>query len=262
MSPALAEADSAGRWLLVAETDRNDPRLVRPRAGPDSAWPRSGATTCTTPCTLQSPASAGYYGDFGRDDRRSPLARGPPHGTWSVRHRSRRPRPSVDPWATRRPAPARRAVQNHDQVGNRAAGTGCPPEGLVRPAAARPPWCSPPFVALLFQGEEWAATTPFPYFATTGDPGAAVRRGRAGAGVRRVSAGPRTRSRTRRTLRRSTPAVLRWGEVAAAPHREVLDWYRSLIALRARHESLAPVLLPARHEVRVRDHVVAVRAGR
>ena len=55
--------------------------------------------------------------------------------------------------------------------------------------------------------------------------------------------------------------MLRWGEVAAAPHREVLDWYRSLIALRARHESLAPVLLPARHEVRVRDHVVAVQRG-
>jgi maltooligosyltrehalose trehalohydrolase len=60
--------------------------------------------------------------------------------------------------------PARRYVvyaQNHDQVGNRAFGDRLP--GAVRPLAA---FCTlvSPFIALLFQGEEYGEEAPFQFF--------------------------------------------------------------------------------------------------
>ena len=71
--------------------------------------------------------------------------------------------------------------QNHDQIGNRAAGDrltdaldddqlGC---------AALVTMCSP-FTPMLFQGEEWAASTPFQFFTSHTDPeiGAATSEGR------------------------------------------------------------------------------------
>ena len=57
------------------------------------------------------------------------------------------------------------ATQNHDQVGNRAAGeraTALMSDGRLRVAAAL--LLTAPFVPLLFQGEEWGAATPFQYF--------------------------------------------------------------------------------------------------
>src|SRR5204863_3461622 len=81
--------------------------------------------------------------------------------------RAARGRPAGD-------APRHRFVvcsQNHDQVGNRAEGERL--AHLVGPAAA----CAAatitllgPGTRLLFQGEEWAASTPFPFFADYDDP--------------------------------------------------------------------------------------------
>src|SRR5260370_23710904 len=73
------------------------------------------------------------------------------------------------------------AAQNHDQVGNRAAGdrlAALVDEGRVKAAAAL--LLTTPFTPLLFQGEEWAASTPFLYFTAHADPalGKAVSEGR------------------------------------------------------------------------------------
>ncbi len=72
------------------------------------------------------------------------------------------------------------AAQNHDQVGNRAAGDrlgALVDEGALKAAAAL--LLTAPFTPMLFQGEEWAASSPFQYF-TDHDPelGKAVSEGR------------------------------------------------------------------------------------
>lgn len=71
-------------------------------------------------------------------------------------------------------------LQNHDQVGNRAFGeriTRIAPEAAVRAAAVIV--LLAPAVPLIFMGEEFAATTPFPFFCDFGDDlRAAVTEGR------------------------------------------------------------------------------------
>jgi maltooligosyltrehalose trehalohydrolase len=89
-----------------------------------------------------------------------------------------------------------------------------------------------PFVPLLFQGEEWAASAPFQYFTDHEDPELA----------RAVSEGRRREfaafgwkpedipdPQAPETFERSK---LDWSEAAREPHANVLDWYRQLIRLR------------------------------
>jgi maltooligosyltrehalose trehalohydrolase len=73
-------------------------------------------------------------------------------------------------------------AQNHDQVGNRAGAERL--SSLVEPAAGRLAAAMlvlSPFVPMLFMGEEYAETAPFPYFVDHSDPALieAVRTGRA-----------------------------------------------------------------------------------
>lgn len=95
-----------------------------------------------------------------------------------------------------------------------------------------------PFVPMLFQGEEWAAATPFGYFTDHTDPalGRAVRDGRrrklASLGIAaRDVPDPQDPS----TFTRS---ILCWDERATEPHASMLAWYRDLIALRHRTPEL------------------------
>jgi maltooligosyltrehalose trehalohydrolase len=87
---------------------------------------------------------------------------------------------------------------------------------------------------MLFQGEEWAASTPFLYFTNHLDPdlGRAVSEGRrnefAAFGWRREEIPD---PQNRETFLKSK---LEWTERAETPHREMLNWYRDLIALRPR----------------------------
>src|SRR5205085_596822 len=72
-------------------------------------------------------------------------------------------------------------IQNHDQVGNRARGDRI--GHIVSTAHQRigaALLLTSPFVPLIFQGEEWAASSRFPFFAAHTDPdlAEAIRRGR------------------------------------------------------------------------------------
>jgi 1,4-alpha-glucan branching enzyme/maltooligosyltrehalose trehalohydrolase len=71
-------------------------------------------------------------------------------------------------------------LQNHDQIGNRALGERLESLAPVKAIeAALAITLLAPAIPMLFMGEEWGATTPFPYFCDfTGDLAAAVRRGR------------------------------------------------------------------------------------
>ncbi len=126
-------------------------------------------------------------------------------------------------------------AQNHDQVGNRAAGersSALMSDGRLRVAAAL--LLTSPFVPMLFQGEEWGASTPFQYFTSHTDPGLG----------QEVSEGRRQEfadfgwdpadvpdPQDPATFERSR---LDWAELVKEPHAGLLAWHRELIALRRR----------------------------
>jgi len=125
------------------------------------------------------------------------------------------------------------AAQDHDQVGNRAAGernAALTSDGRLRVAAAL--LLTSPFVPMLFQGEEWGATAPFQYFTDHVD----LELGRlVSDGRRREFAAfgwqpddvPDPQAET--TFERS---VLDWAEPDKDPHAGLLQWHKDLIALR------------------------------
>jgi len=168
------------KLLLVAESDRNDPQLVRPRdrggIGLDGVWSDDFHHAVHAALTGER---NGYYVDFGRV---SDLAKCLEHrfvydGAYSrFRHR-RHGAPAADVSPHRFVV----AVQNHDQVGNRACGERL--SVLLSPTRLRLAAAFlllSPFVPLLFMGEEYGETAPFLYFVDHADPKLrdAVRRGR------------------------------------------------------------------------------------
>jgi maltooligosyltrehalose trehalohydrolase len=175
------EAARQGRTVLVvAESDQNDVRLVRPAArggcGLDAVWADDFHHAVHALLTGQRD---GYYLDFGRPEQLAQAFRDPfvYDGCYSP---FRRRRHGTRPGQTDRSRFVA-CVQNHDQVGNRAGGERL--GALVSPAAERLA-CGllllSPYVPLLFMGEEYGERRPFPFFCSFGDPQLieAVRRGR------------------------------------------------------------------------------------
>jgi maltooligosyltrehalose trehalohydrolase len=95
-----------------------------------------------------------------------------------------------------------------------------------------------PFVPMLFQGEEWAASTPFLFFTDHREKelAAAVRRGRRQE-LARFGWNPDDipDPQAEQTFHRSK---LNWEELSRPPHSDLLRWHRSLIALRRRSPAL------------------------
>jgi maltooligosyltrehalose trehalohydrolase len=156
------------------------------------------------------------------------------------------------------------STQNHDQVGNRAAGErlgALVGEGRLHVAAAL--LLTSPFTPMLFQGEEWGASTPFQYFTDHADAdlGRAVSEGRRHEFVRfGWDPGQVPDPQDDATFRRSQ---LDWTEPARQPHAGLLDWYRQLVALRRRHPDLGdPRLDRIEVEVDSRQGWLATRQGR
>ena len=229
-----------GRTLfLIAESDLNDPRVVTPREaggyGVDAQWSDDFHHALHAALTGERD---GYYADFGQLSQvADALSRAYVYdGVYSEfrgRHHGRRPEGLS----------GHRFfgyLQNHDQVGNRAQGERSSalmtPE-LLRIGAALV--LTSPFVPMLFQGEEWGASTAFQYFTDHEDPGL----GRAvSEGRRREFAAfgwdpeqvPDPQDVA--TFRRS---VLDWDEPARPPHTDLLDWHRDLIALRRAEPDLS-----------------------
>ena len=234
LSAAVAElaGETGRRLLLFAESDANDVRLVTPRdaggIGMDAHWADDLHHALHS---LLTGEQDGYYADYGGIDAvAAALVRGVVYdGRWSAAREHRVGRPYGDTPRTRLVA----CTQNHDQIGNRAAGerlAALVDAGALRVAAAT--LLLAPHTPLLFMGEEWAASTPFQYFIDHQDPelAAAVSRGRRqefrafGWAPDAVPdpQDPATFTRSR----------LDWDEPARAPHAAMLDWYRELISLR------------------------------
>ena len=234
-------AERLGRPLsLVAESDLNDPRTVTPRSehglGMDAQWADDVHHALHVWLTGET---SGYYEDFAAPEAVEKTLTGAffHDGTWSSFRERTHGRP-VD----RDTVPGTAFVtyvQDHDQVGNRATG-----DRLSSTASPGRQVCGAalvllgPFTPMLFMGEEWAASTPWQFFASFPDPelADAVRTGRRrefgrhGWGESDVP-DPMDVA----TLERST---LRWDEIDEPAHREVLDAYRALAALRRQHPEL------------------------
>jgi len=240
---ALRVADLAaevGRPLfLVAESDLNDPRIVRPREvggyGIDAQWSDDFHHALHAVVTGEG---AGYYADFGSlEQLAKSLRQAFVHdGGYSPFRQRRHGRPPTGVEAHRFLA----YLQNHDQIGNRATGERSSMlvgPGLLKVAAAVV--LLGPSVPMLFQGEEWGASTPFQYFTDHHDPelGQAVSEGR-----RREFAAfgwapddiPDPQSPD--TFERSK---LDWSEVGDGVHQELFGWHRRLIGLRRSESSLS-----------------------
>ena len=157
---------------LIAESDLNDPRLITPREaggyGLDAQWSDDFHHAVHVALTGETD---GYYADF------EPLGalakvceRGFFHdGTFSS-FRDRDHGVPIDTAAM----PTWRLVvctQNHDQIGNRAVGdriTEVLDDDQLACAALLT--LAGPFTPMLFQGEEWAASTPFQFFTSHPEP--------------------------------------------------------------------------------------------
>jgi maltooligosyltrehalose trehalohydrolase len=247
---------------LIAESDLNDPRLITPREGGGmgltAQWDDDVHHALHA---LLTGERQGYYADFGTlECLAAVLTGGFFHaGTWSSFRGRTHGRP-VDRTRT----PGHRFVaylQNHDQIGNRAIGdrlsmTLAP--RLLRVGATL--LMTAPFTPMLYMGEEWAATTPWQFFTSHPEPelAAAVASGR-----RREFAAhgwpegdvpdpqdPQTFTRSR----------LDWSELSRSPHREMLETYRRLIALRKAHPDLSDPRLD-QVETWHGDRHLAVRRG-
>jgi maltooligosyltrehalose trehalohydrolase len=222
-----------GRHLLVvAESDLNDPRLIRPIElggyGLDALWCDDFHHALHAMLTAER---SGYYIDFGRlTDLATALRHGFVYeGRYSAYRGHRHGRSAKG-------IPGDRFIgftQNHDQVGNRAKGERTSHlASIARLKIGAAFLLTAPLVPLIFQGEEWGASTPFQYF--TGHEDAELARA-VSAGRRREFArfGWRPEEipdpQARETFERSK---LRWEELGREPHRGLLDWYRRLIRLR------------------------------
>jgi len=225
--------------FLIAESDLNDPRIVADRAvggyGMDAQWSDDFHHALHAVLTGER---AGYYADFGSVGQLAKALRRAfvYDGFYSPHRRRRHGRTPVGIPLTRFLG----YLQNHDQVGNRANGERSSmlmSDGLLKAAAALV--VLGPSVPMLFQGEEWGASTPFLYFTDHDDPdlGKAVTEGR-----RREFASfgwdpaDVPDPQDPETFRRSK---LDWDEPAQPRHADLLDWHRRLIALRRSTQELA-----------------------
>ena len=231
---------SLGRHLaLIAESDLNDPRVVRPRErdgfGFDAQWNDDFHHAIHSALTRET---HGYYGDFGGVEDVAAVFRRPYLFTgyfspFRLRSHGRR----VDELNGSR---FLAYSQNHDQVGNRATGERLHqllPLDQAKIAAALT--ILSPYVPMLFQGEEWAASTPFQYFVDfSEDPelAKAVSQGRRKEFSGFMEGADVPDPQDEATFRRSK---LRWEELSDAEHRNMLDWYKELVALRRRLPALA-----------------------
>jgi maltooligosyltrehalose trehalohydrolase len=218
-------------FVLIAESDLNDPRLVRPITqggyGLDAHWADDFHHAIHRYFTGEK---GGYYADFdGLQDVVTALRDGYVYQGQYSAHRGRRHGKSP---VGVKPHQLVVSAQNHDQIGNRARGERLSMmlDTQQQKSIAALTLLSP-FVPLLFQGEEWGARTPFLYFTHHEDPelGRLVTEGRArefsAFGWQGLVPDPQDLD----TFQRSK---LNWSELSAPHHAAVFQWYCCLVQLR------------------------------
>ncbi|MFN3656597.1 MAG: malto-oligosyltrehalose trehalohydrolase [Pseudolabrys sp.] len=261
-----ALAARTGRHIhLVLENDDNCASLLAPMQDPPAGAYRAQWNDDYHHAwhVLLTGESTGYYRDYAGVERHvaRTLGQGFAYQGEPSPHRGGKRR--GEPSAHLPPLAFVNFIQNHDQIGNRPLGerltTLAKPEAVAAAHAVLLLQPSPP---LLFMGEEWGTTEPFPFFCDLkGELADAVRKGRrtefAEAYARHGDEIPDPLSATTRDAAR-----LNWRTLDEPGPAERLALTRAL--LKARREHIVP-LLPqmTAGEVRLRDGVLEAswRAG-
>ena len=239
----LAEAVHARGGFVMAEDERNAAFLAESAAaggsGLDALWADDFHHSVRVALTGEKEAYLANFSGTGRELAET-LANG-----WYFRgqatpssHRRRGTACAHLP-----PHAFLYCISNHDQVGNRAFG-----ERLsfsAAPAAYRAAsalLCLAPYTPLIFQGQEWAASTPFLYFTDHNDElGRLVTEGRrkefAGfapfADPEKVSTIPDPQAES--TFQASK---LDWREIAVGVHAQTRALYREALRLRREEKAI------------------------
>ena len=221
-------------YLLIAESDLNDPRVVRSREangyGMDSQWSDDFHHALFALLYTPKEGESGYYDDFGTlEDLHKALKHAYVYDGQYSRFRKRRHGRPADGLS------AHHFVhfdQNHDQVGNRGWGERL--EHLVGLDAAKVSLgllLTAPYIPMLFMGEEWATSAPFLYFADHEDEE-----------MRRLVAEGRKKEFAAFGFDKDIPdpedrktyemSKLKWTEQREGKHAEMLTWVKALIKLR------------------------------
>ncbi|HTV08911.1 MAG TPA: malto-oligosyltrehalose trehalohydrolase [Candidatus Aquilonibacter sp.] len=227
-------ATLAKEFYLIAESDLNDPRVVRSREangyGMDSQWSDDFHHALFTLIYEPKNGESGYYQDFGSfTDLHRALKHGYVYDGQYSRYRKRRHgRPTNG-------VSAHHFIhfdQNHDQVGNRAWGERL--EHLVGIDTAKVAIglvLTAPYIPMLFMGEEWATSSPFLYFADHQDE--EMRKSVAEGRKREFAAfGFDGDVPNPEDVQSFEMSKLNWEEQGEGKHADMLAWVKSLIALR------------------------------
>jgi len=232
---------------VIAESDLNDPKVIRPPNvggfGFDAQWSDDFHHAVHA---LLTGEDKGYYADFGGLD---PLAKAiGERFVYDGRHSSHRRRRHGAPASDISADHFLVAIQNHDQVGNRAAGdrlaaTLC----FEKQKLAAALLLLSPYVPLLFMGEEYGETNPFQYFVSHGDEKlvGSVREGRRKEFEAFGWGDEVPDPQSEETFARSK---LDWQKAKRSPHRELRALHRDLLRLR----QMEPALRPGDASVNVR----------
>ncbi|MDP1992518.1 MAG: malto-oligosyltrehalose trehalohydrolase [Syntrophales bacterium] len=246
---------------VIAESDLNDSRLIRPRSqggyALDAQWTDDFHHALHTWLTGER---QGYYEDFGEFEQLlRAFSEGFVYAGDFSRFRQRRhgnDASDIDP--------VRFVVcsQNHDQVGNRKEGDRLTRHlDLERLKLAAGAVLLSPFLPLLFMGEEYGETAPFHYFVSLGDAALieSVRQGRKAEFTFFGKVGEMADPQAEATFQASRIDI---GLRRQGRHALLHGFYRRLITLRKGNPCLgvvsrqactvtrageAPVLLVARH---------------
>ena len=233
-------ATLAKEFYLIAESDLNDPSVVRSREangyGMDSQWSDDFHHSLFTVLYKPKGGETGYYDDFGSlADLHKALKHAYVYdGQYSGYRKRRYGRPTDGLMAHH----FVHFDQNHDQVGNRGWGERL--EHLVGLHAAKVAIglvLTAPYIPMLFMGEEWCASSPFLYFADHDDE---EMRKKVAEGRRREFAafgfdGDVPSPEDQATYEMSK---LNWNELGEGSHAEMLAWVKALIRVRRGHIAL------------------------
>jgi maltooligosyltrehalose trehalohydrolase len=225
---------------LIAESDLNDPRLITSREaggyGLTAQWSDDFHHALFVSLTGEK---SGYYADF---DSVAALAKVFEQGFFHTGTRSSfRGRSHGQPIDTRRTPTWRLVVcsDNHDQIGNRAAGERLSVKINRRQLAlAAMITLLSPFTPMIFMGEEWGALTPWQFFTSHPEPelAAAVAEGRLAEFAAMdwdTSAVPNPQDPA--TFGRSK---LDWSELEAQAGQELFEVQRQILRIRRDHPDL------------------------
>ena len=227
--------------VLLAESDLNDPIIFTDRDeggyGLDGQWNDDVHHALHA---LVSGERQAYYSDFGSLSALAKVfTRAFFHdGTYSSFRGCNHGKP-VDTERT----PGYRFVvclQNHDQVGNRAAGDRLPQTtspAMLKVGATL--LLTSPFTPMLWMGEEWAASTPWPFFTSHPEPELAV-----ATAAGRIDEFAEHGWDSDDVVSPQDPASfidakLRWSEQDEPEHADILALYRQLLRLRREQPDLA-----------------------